>query len=49
MLPPNEAQHGPPVDSPHVFCHTSCTVIMLASRQARQKMCAKSGARKLER
>ena len=42
---PNKVLHGPPVDSPHVFCHASCTAMMLASQEARQS----PGARKLER
>ena len=41
MIPSNKALHGPPGGD----CHASCTVMMLASQEARQS----PGARKLER
>ena len=43
--PSNKLLHWPPGDSPHVFCHTSCTVIMLVSHEVRKS----PGARELNR
>jgi len=36
QVQPNKSLHWPPVDPAHVYCHASCTVMIIASHEVRQ-------------